>query len=460
MDENPQIQDLKLEIERLKQLVVGYETRLNNIEQLLHQSENLRNKTTAHSSVKSLFHNIPLKEQVNFENFIGLRLIHLVGIVVLVIGISIGVKYAIDKELISEVTRILSAYAAGFFLYFLSWRSKEKYNLFSAILFSGAMASLYFTTYAAFVYYEMFSFPVAFILMVVLILFTVYNALEYKRQEIAILGLVGAYTIPFLISQNAERVDLFFAYITLINMGVIFLSFKRSWHLVGQLAQAITWMLFIAWISTRYGPQHQSLAVLFLIIFYLMFNVNALSVKIFRSESFTLKQVQQLLLNNVALYISAIFIFAPEFSDSKITIVTGVATVFIGLKTFLYHKLFQRENYLTNIHVTLTVLLLLIFIAFKWEGIIVTLLWLMTAVILFSCGVYLKSVRLRMSSILLMAVTLLKMLLFDSRNFATIQKIIAYITLGALLLTVSFFYQKFKEQLFDTPQPPEGGELQ
>ncbi len=350
----------------------------------------------------------------------------------------------------------MSAYAAGFLLYFLSWRLKEKYNLFSAILFSGAMASLYFTTYAAFVYYGMFSFPVAFILMVALILFTVYNALEYKRQEIAILSLVGAYTIPFLISQNAERVDLFFAYITLINMGVIFLAFKRSWHLVGQLAQAITWMLFIGWISTRYDPQHQSLAVLFLVIFFLMFNVNALSRKIFKSELFTLRQVQQILLNNVALYISAIFIFAPEFSDSKITIVTGVATVFIGLETFLYNKFFQRENYLTNIHVTLTVLLLLIFIAFKWEGVIVTLLWLMTAVILFSCGIYLKSVRLRMSSILLMAVTLLKMLIFDSRNFATIQKIIAYITLGALLLIVSFFYQKFKEQLFDPPIPPNG----
>ena len=40
---------------------------------------------------------------VSYENFIGLRLIHLVGIVVLVIGLSIGVKYAIDANLISQV---------------------------------------------------------------------------------------------------------------------------------------------------------------------------------------------------------------------------------------------------------------------------------------------------------------------------------------------------------------------
>jgi uncharacterized membrane protein len=52
-------------------------------------------------------------EDGGLENYIGLRLIHLVGIIVLVIGLSIGVKYAIDRQLISEVMRIILAYAAG-----------------------------------------------------------------------------------------------------------------------------------------------------------------------------------------------------------------------------------------------------------------------------------------------------------------------------------------------------------
>src|ERR1700755_1383302 len=43
------------------------------------------------------------------ENFIGLKLIHVIGIIALVIGISIGVKYAIDRELISELMRIVLA---------------------------------------------------------------------------------------------------------------------------------------------------------------------------------------------------------------------------------------------------------------------------------------------------------------------------------------------------------------
>ena len=79
---------------------------------------------------------------------------------------------------------------------------------------------------------------------------------------------------------------------------------------------------------------------------------------------------------------------------------------------------------------------------------IVTLLWLLTAVSIFSIGVYRKSVPVRMTSILLMGLTLLKLVLLDSISFSAVQKIIAYVVLGVLLLVVSFFYQKFRKQLF------------
>ena len=53
-----------------------------------------------------------------------------------------------------------------------------------------------------------------------------------------------------------------------------------------------------------------------------------------------------------------------------------------------------------------------------------------------------------MAAILIMGLTLLKLLILDSQSFSAVQKIIAYVVLGVLLLVVSFFYQKFKKQLF------------
>lgn len=183
--------------------------------------------------IKNASLSTPSSKPLSIENFIGLKLMHLVGIVVLVIGISIGVKYAIDKELISESVRIVLAYAAGILLFVISVRLKKSYRFFSAILFSGSMASIYFTTYAAFVYYHFFPAIIAFLLMVGLTVYTVITAISYDRKEIAIIGMIGAYGIPFLISANAERVELFFSYVLLINIGVVFLSFKKGWKLMG-----------------------------------------------------------------------------------------------------------------------------------------------------------------------------------------------------------------------------------
>lgn len=53
-----------------------------------------------------------------------------------------------------------------------------------------------------------------------------------------------------------------------------------------------------------------------------------------------------------------------------------------------------------------------------------------------------------MTAIILMGLTLLKLVLLDSNNFSPVQKIIAYVVLGVLLLIISFFYQKFRKQLF------------
>ena len=53
-----------------------------------------------------------------------------------------------------------------------------------------------------------------------------------------------------------------------------------------------------------------------------------------------------------------------------------------------------------------------------------------------------------MAGIILIGVTLGKLVALDSLTFTTVQKVIAYLVLGILLLVVSFMYQKFKQQLF------------
>lgn len=380
------------------------------------------------------------------ENLIGLRLIHLVGMIVLVIGLSLGVKYAIDANLISEKMRILLAYLASGALLFFSFRLRKAYAGFSAILFSGAMASVYFTTYAAFVYYALLSFPATFVLMVLFTFYTVFEAIRYDRQEIALLGLVGAYGIPFLISPNRGNPQLLFLYMTIINAGILALSMKKTWILMGRLAQAATWIIFIAWLALQESAQLRGTGLLFMGLFFFLFFLNGASPKVVRKEKLDAAHSYQLLLNNLALSLAALFVFGYSFENATLSVIALFLSLFVAAQAVLFH--YWQEERTRTLLGSCALALFVLFIGFQWKGIVVTLLWLLTAVVLFAVGVNVKSIALRMAAISLMGITLLKLLVLDSLTFSTVQKVIAYLVLGVLLLVVSYFYQKFKEQLF------------
>jgi uncharacterized membrane protein len=443
MNEEEQIKKLEEELQRL---AAQLSQQQQEVWLLRQQLKKLNPVTESESAIRPLPDARSL-QRPSLENLIGLRFIHLIGIVVLVIGLSLGVKYAIDKALISEGMRIVLAYAAGGILLVFSVRLKKEYAGFSAILFSGAMASIYFTTYGAFVYYNFISFAVAFALMIVLTIFTTYQALLYNRQEIALLGLVGAYGIPFLISPNRGQTELLFLYITIINCGVVFISAKKPWAIVGRFAQGISWLLFIGWATLQNDESLKSYGLIFMFLFFALFSLNALSPKLFRKEALSPTATYQLLTNNILFYLAALYVFGYSFAASTIALITFLFSLFAALQAALFY--FWKEKSASPLLGYYALLLFVIFIGFQWNGMTVTLLWLLTAVFIFVAGVALKSTPARMAAMALIGLTLLKLVVLDSLTFSTLQKVIAYLVLGVLLLIVSFFYQKFKNKLFE-----------
>jgi uncharacterized membrane protein len=361
-----------------------------------------------------------LVKQASLENLIGLRVIHLIGIIVLVIGLSLGVKYAIDANLISEKLRILLAYLAGGLLLFFSFQLKKNFAGFSTILFSGGMASVYFTTYAAFVYYDLFSFTVTYVLMVLFTMYTVYEAIRFDRQEIALLGMIGAYSIPFLISPNRGNPQSLFLYIAIINTGIVAISLRRSWIAMGRVAQAITWFLFIGWLVMQESAQLKGTGLLFMTVFFPAIFINAVSPKLLRRERLSKAHTWQLFTNNVAVSLSALYVFGYSYENSTIAMIALCLALFVALQAGLFH--YWHEAHTRNVMAWYSLSLFVLFIGFQWTGIIVTLLWLATAVVVFVLGVRKKSNPIRMTGITLMGATLLKLVVLDSLTFSTIKK--------------------------------------
>jgi uncharacterized membrane protein len=224
--------------------------------------------------------------RANLEKFIGENLISKVGILILILGVGIGAKYAIDNNLISPLTRILLGYIVGFGLLALAAKLKAKYLNFSAVLLSGAMAIMYFITYFAYATYQLIGQTTAFPLMVIFTTFTVTAAVLYNRQVIAHFGLVGAYAVPFLLSEDSGRYSFLFGYMSVINAGILAISVKKYWKPIFYTASIFTWLIFGSWFSARYDHEsHFYLALTFLGIFATIFYATKIVHGVVHSEN-------------------------------------------------------------------------------------------------------------------------------------------------------------------------------
>lgn len=324
----------------------------------------------------------------DFEKFVGGNLANKIGIVITVLGVAIGVKYAIDHELISPLTRIILGYLTGIGLLLFSIKLKKNYESFSAVLLSGAMAIMYFITYAAYSYYNLIPVGLAFGLMAFFTVFTVFAALQYNMQLIAIYGLVGAYAVPYLLSDGSGKVHIMFSYMAIINAGILIIAFKKYWKALFYSAFGLTWLIYISWYLSSYdSSRYFATALIFLTVFFALFYATFLAYKLLRNEAYGNAIIITIMLNSLIF-----FGFGYNIIDS-----TKNGNDFLGAFALLNAGLHLIVAYVVNMRrlsdKKLFYLILAIAMAFitiaipiQLNGNWVTILWAIEAALLFWIG--------------------------------------------------------------------------
>ena len=444
MNQDPKIEEL---LKRIHEIAAEIEKSRQELARLYHEVKSLSpDEKKPSPPFKSSFPQRPPSSTFSLENFVGLKLIHFIGIIALVIGLAIGVKYAIDKNLISPLLRILLAYLAAAILFLISYRLRKKYRLFSLILFGGSVATGYFTTYSAFAYYQFLPLGVAFALMLLLAIFTVYYSIKYNSQELAILALVGGYGIPFLVRGSAENWIGLFSYILILNLAISFLSFKKHWTTLIYLSFAVTWLILLSSIYIRFERIGFETGFWFSVVFFLLFLVNTVAFNIVRKQALRLGDTFVILINIVLLYFAFLRLF--EFQTFEEVALMTLIFGLVSLAFAFFLRIPGTQRLLQSGMVSFGLLMTIIYVPMQFEQLNITIIWVLMAALLFVLGLWKKYKLLRLVSIILFAVTLFKLVAIDSLNFTAIQKVIAYILLGSILLTVSFLYQKFKTIIF------------
>ncbi len=323
--------------------------------------------------------------QGDFEKFIGENLISKIGILVLVLGAAIGGRYAINNNYINPETRIILGYILGFGMIVTAIKLKENYEKLSAVIISGAVTILYFMTFFAYDFYELIPQTLAFGLMTIFTIFAVVAALHYNRQIIAVLGLVGGYAIPFLLSSDSGNTTFLFTYMAILNIGVMIISVRKYWRGLYRLAFFITYFIFGFWvIDEGYQPGERSLAYTFGIIFFLTFYAAFLGYKLWRLEKFVRKDIVLVLLNAFVFYGLGYYVLSEAAHLSKFL---GLFTLFNAFVHFcvsvLIYKYRLADKSLFYLISGLVLVFITIAIPVQLDGNWVPMIWLAEAILLF-----------------------------------------------------------------------------
>jgi uncharacterized membrane protein len=324
----------------------------------------------------------------DIEKFVGENLINKIGIVITVIGVAIGAKYSIEHQLITPLTRIVLGYLMGGGLLGVGIKLKKNYENYSAVLVSGAIAILYFITYAAYSFYGLIPQAFAFSLMVVFTSFTVIAAINYNNQVIAHIGLVGAYAVPFLLSEGSGKVGILFSYMLIINIGILFIAFKKYWKSLYYSSFLFTWLIFFSWFATKYqATEHFGLALVFLCMFFAIFYSIFISYKLFQKEKFDTPDIILLLANAFLFYgIGYAILRTDQTGETLLGLFTLFnASIHFAVSAVIYKRKLADRN-LFFLIAGLVLVFITIAIPVQLDGNWVTLIWALEAALLFWIG--------------------------------------------------------------------------
>jgi hypothetical protein len=255
-------------------------------------------------------------------------------------------------------------------------------------LVSGAITILYFITFAAYSLYAILPQLAAFILMVLFTVFAVITALNYHKQIIAHIGLVGAYAVPFLLSTGSGDVFTLFSYMAIINIGILVVAFKKYWKPLYYVSFAFTWHIYTSWMGFSYVEEsHFLIAISFASFFFVIFYLAFIGYKFIKKENFNAGDVIIVFFNSFIFYGVGFYLLSENentkellglFTLANATIHFVVASVIFKQK-LADKKLFYLITALVLTFVTIT-------IPVQLDGSWVTILWAVEAALLFWIG--------------------------------------------------------------------------
>ncbi len=323
----------------------------------------------------------------------GQKWLLVIGIIIMVLGIGLFLKYAFDNNWIGPAGRTAMAFLTGVvFLVLGEFFRRRALGAFGLYLIGGGIATLYFSTFAAFQIYNLIGQTAAFGIMILITVLVALLSLIYNTKWLVVLGILGGFLTPVILNTGEDNQIVLMTYMTILNCGILAIAFFKQWHLLNYLGAACTWLLFSGWFMSAYTDEVFWPTTIFLNIFFLIFTLAPFVYYFVKEHQRPISGFAITMPNAFIAFGYSFSMIRNHFSINYVSIVAlGYAAVFVLMASFLYRKnrdVLQPFILLLAMGILFLVITVPLIFSNQW----ITVFWTAQAVALLWASIRLKNI--------------------------------------------------------------------
>jgi uncharacterized membrane protein len=201
------------------------------------------------------------RKPFDWESLIGVKLFSWIAGIALVLAALFFLSYSVEHGWLSPPVRASLGLATGIILLLVCELRVARNYAFTANAMDGAgIAILYATLFAMHALWHLLPASAVFVLMLIVTAIAVLLSIRRDSVFIALLGLVGGFATPALLSTGENKPVALFSYLLLLNVGLLWVAIQRRWPLLTALSVVFTVTYEWSWIGKYFTAAQLPLA--------------------------------------------------------------------------------------------------------------------------------------------------------------------------------------------------------
>ncbi|PID83143.1 hypothetical protein CSB11_02810 [Candidatus Campbellbacteria bacterium] len=165
------------------------------------------------------------------ENFFAEKVLPILGILTVLFGIGFFLSYAFEKNWIDQPTRVILGFVSGLAFIAVGKALLQKLGNYAVFLIGGGISILYLSAKFG-LEYKLYDNTFAFIVMIIITAVAYFVSYITNSKTLAFISTIGGFLTPLLVSSGNNDYFVLFSYITILLLGVLFVTYKKNWQSV------------------------------------------------------------------------------------------------------------------------------------------------------------------------------------------------------------------------------------